>query len=542
MPATVGKGGFMKQVLGAVLIAGAAIAGPSLAHAQAGTADACHALEGLASPSLKIETAQLTAAGPMKLPFGPPGAGAIDLPEHCLVRGVLSPRTGVGGQHFGVGFELRLPTSWNGRFLFQGGGGLDGVVNPAIGMGGVGQSAALTRGFAVVSTDAGHQGQDASFAADQQARLDYAYQALGKVTVEAKAIIARFYGRPPKWSYFVGCSNGGRQGMMAAQRYPLEFDGIVAGDPGFRLSRAAVGELWDTAQLSRIAPKDGQGRPIISQALTNTDLKLLSNAVLRQCDALDGLKDGMINDVKACRFDPKVLTCKGKATSRCWSTAKVAVVRAIFNGARDSRGRPLYASWPYDAGVSDMGWRVWKLGFSPAAEANGINQTMGLDSLRRYFATPADPSLTAQTFDFDRAAALTAQTGVINDPTSTFLTSFVQHGGRLMIYQGVSDPVFSANDIIAWYDQLAREAGPPQDWARMFLVPGMNHCQGGPATDQFDALDALQAWVEDGKAPDRLLATGAAFPGQSRPLCAYPKVARYKGGDARSAESFACTR
>lgn len=528
----------MKSFAGAALIGLAALAGPCLAHAQAGSTAACSALKGLASSTLRIEVAEITPAGPFKAPFGPPGGAAIDLPEHCLVRGMLEPRTGVGGHSFGIGFEIRLPTSWNGRFLFQGGGGLDGAVTPAIGMAGSGPTA-LGRGFAVVSTDAGHQGQDASFATDQQARLDYAYQALGKVTAQAKQIIASYYGRPAKWSYFMGCSNGGRQGMMAAQRYPLEFDGIIAGDPGFRLSRAAVGELWDSTQLSRIAPKDGQGRPIISQAFADADLKLVSAAVLEQCDGLDGVKDGMVNDVKACRFDPKTLLCKGSATTACLSAAKVDALRKIFGGARDSRGEPIYASWPYDAGISSPDWRVWKMGFSPTAP--GVNQTMGLDALRRYFATPPDPTITPENFDFDRAAALTAQTGAINDPTSTYMTSFVQHGGRLLIYQGVSDPVFSANDIMAWYDKLARDAGPPQDWARLFLVPGMNHCQGGPSTDRFDALAALQAWVEDGRTPDRLVATGAAFPGQSRPLCPYPKVARYGGGDKASADSFACS-
>ena len=512
----------------------------SMAHAQETPAEACRALTSLASASLRVDKAELTPAGPMKAAFGPPGGAPVDLPEHCLVRGMLDPRTGVGGRSYGIGFELRLPTKWNGRFLFQGGGGLDGAVNPAVGVTSVGEPA-LARGFAVVSTDAGHQGPDASFASDQQARLDYAYQALGKVTTQAKAILARFYGQGPKRSYFMGCSNGGRQGMMAAERYPLEFDGIIAGDPGFRLSRAAVGELWDTAQLTKIAPRDPQGRPIVSQALTPDDLKLLARGALDACDGLDGLKDGLINDPHACRFDPKVLACKAGAKTGCLTAAKISAIKAIFGGAHDSRGRPLYAGWPYDAGVGDMGWRIWKMGSSATGAANGINQTMGQDALRRYFVTPQDPAIGPQTFDFDRAVELTAETGAINDPTSTFMTSFVQHGGRLLIYQGLSDPVFSADDIIGWYDKLKNEAGPPQDWARLFLVPGMNHCQGGPATDRFDALAAIQAWVEDGKAPDRLTATGASFPGQSRPLCPYPQVARYKGGDKASADSFACS-
>ncbi len=531
----------MKLLAAAAVAAFSSFAAAPMAHAQDNAADACRALTSLASPTLHIETADLAPAGQMKAAFGPPGAPALVLPEHCIVRGMLNPRTGVGGKSYGIGFEVRLPTTWNGRFLFQGGGGLDGAVQPALGMTGIGQPTALARGFAVVSTDAGHEGPDASFGSDQQARLDYAYQALGKVTAEAKTIIANFYGRPAKWSYFMGCSNGGRQGMMAAQRYPLEFDGIIAGDPGFRLSRAAVGELWDTAQLSRIAPRDAQGRPIVSQALTPGDLQVLAEGVLGACDGLDGLKDGLINDVRACRFNPKVLTCKAGAAEGCLTSAKVATIERIFGGAHDSKGRPLYASWPYDAGVADMGWRIWKMGSAPSGAANGINQTMGLDALRRYFVTPQDAAISAEAFDFDKAADLTAETGAINDPTSTFLTSFVGHGGRLLIYQGVSDPVFSANDIIGWYDRLATDAGPPEPWARLFLVPGMNHCQGGPATDRFDALSALQAWVEEGRPPEQLVATGASFPGQSRPLCPYPKAARYTGGDKASAESFSCS-
>jgi feruloyl esterase len=493
------------------------------------------------APSLQVEKAEWMPARRTKIPFGPGGGMDLDLPEHCLVTGVIERRTGIGGQAFGIHLELRLPSGWNGGFLFQGGGGLGGFVAPAIGMAGPGQTPALGRGFAVVSMDTGHRGMDATFASDQQARLNYAYQAIGKVTAEAKELIARFYGRAIAHSYFVGCSNGGREALLAAERYPLDFDGIVAGNPGLRLSRAAVAQLWDTAQLLHIAPKDLEGKPIYGKALNDDDLRRVSAAVVDECDALDGLRDGMVNDIHACRFDPGVLACPDGGAGDCLSQDKVAVIKAIFEGAHDSRGQPLYAGWFYDAGISAPDWRNWKMGTSPTAQSNGLNQTLGLDALRHYFSTPADPQIDPATFDFDRAEALTAETGAINDAASTFLTTFAQRGGRLLLYHGVSDPVFSLKDSIAWYEGVRRVAPDAGDFARLFAIPGMCHCAGGPATFQFDSLGVIQAWVEDGKAPDRVLATGPAFPGVTRPLCPYPAVARFTGGDQNSADSFACT-
>jgi feruloyl esterase len=496
----------------------------SFADTVADPAKACAALKDLAGPDLLIDKAEPVPAGPIEVPMY---HIQVPAPDHCLVRGKLEPRKGVGGQDYAIGFEMRLPASWNGRFLFQGGGGLDGRVTPALGLS-PGGAPGLLRGFAVVSTDAGHEGDDASFAADQQARLNYAYGALGKVTIEAKAIIARYYGKAAQYSYFAGCSNGGRQGMMAAQRYPDQFDGILAGDPGFRLSRAAIGEAWDTQHFAKVAPKGPDGKPVLAQAFSQEELKLVSDAVLKQCDALDGLADGMINDVKACHFDIKVLQCKTGQTKSCLSRDKVEALAAIQGGAHDSKGRKLYSGWYYDAGMSDKGWGFWKF---------VLNPTLGADSLSRYFSTPQQ---SPAGFDFDKLEEQTAQTGAINDPTSTYLTSFAARGAKLVIYQGVSDPVFSAVDIVDWYDKLNADNGDMHDTARLFLIPGMGHCMGGPATDHFDGLAALQDWVEKHQAPERISAEGQAFPGVSRPLCAYPKVARYQGGDTKSEASFAC--
>jgi len=494
----------------------------------------------LRSDRVTITSSQPIEAGPLKPPPGMPPAPPLQLPAHCLLRGALEHRTGAQGRAYEIGFEMRLPMEWNGRLLFQGGGGLDGTVNPAVGMVGRSSPPALVRGFAVVSTDSGHQGLDASFGFDQQARLDFAYASIGKVADEARHAIDAFYGQPARYSYFAGCSNGGREGMMAAERFPDLFDGVIAGDPGFHLSAAALGEMWDTQQFERIAPRDAQGRPILSQALTAGDLQLLSRAVLRQCDALDGLADGMVNNIAACHFDPSVLKCRAGHSQECLKASKVSALQAVFAGAHDAAGRALSPSWPYDAGIGEAGWRAWKLGTSESGKPNAINATLGLNAVQDYFLTPPRPGLRVSEFNFNRDAPQLAQTAAINDATSTFLTSFAARGGRLLIYQGLSDPVFSANDIIGWYRSLLQQDGAAARWARLFLIPGMNHCIGGPATDQFDALTAIQAWTEHNQTPDRLLASSGQLTGITRPLCPWPRYAHYRGGDPHAAASFEC--
>ena len=509
-------------------------------------ASSCGALARLSNRHLEISTARWEGAGllPRAVTHAMPMLASIELPANCLVRGVLNPRVGVDGVKYGLGFELRMPANWNGRFLFQGGGGLDGFVAPAVGLIQPGSRPALARGFAVISSDGGHEGMSAAFAADQQARLDFAYAGLGPVAQLGKSLIRRYYGRPAHDAYFAGCSNGGREAMMVAQRYPTLFNGIVAGDPGFNLSRAAIAEMWNVKHLDAVAPQDPRGRPILSEALSPGDLQLVSRAVLKACDALDGLRDGMINNLTACQkaFNPRVLLCRRGARGLCLSAAKVKVLEAIFGGPHDATGHPLYASWPYDAGVGAPGWRIWKLGTSRTGVPNALDATLGVDAMRSYFMTPPDPRMTPQTLDFNRALYLTRQTRAINDATGTYFSTFVAHGGKLIIYQGLSDPVFSPDAIIGWYRELMRQYGRPQRFARLFLVPGMNHCFGGPATDEFDPLRAIVRWSEGHKPPARMIAHGRAFPGETRPLCPYPKYARYVTGNPKSARSFACYR
>ncbi len=505
----------------------------------------CAAIVNLATPDFVVEKAEIVPAGPAP---APDGSGVVDgegelLPEHCLVQGMINPRIGAGGKKFGLGFDLRMPTKWNGRFAFHGGGGMDGRLAPALGdiFGSV-RPSALARGFAVVATDGGHRGDwlDGSFGLDQQARIDYAYNALGAVTPKAKELVEKYYGSAPSYSYLLGCSNGGRQGLTASQRFPLYFDGIVAGDPSIKFSRVTVDQMWNLHVAARIAPKDENGRPIISRAFSDSDLRLVAESVLKRCDALDGLADGIINDWQGCDFDPGVLTCKGEKTGGCLSKAQVTALRDLHAGPSASDGRPLYGAFNYDTGIADPIWRAMHFGSSGTGEWDAADATLGLSNMRYYQLTPPDPDLDPLDFDFDRDVERTRHTGAISDADSTFLETFARHG-KMIVYNGLSDQGMASSVLADWYDEVLRVNGESiRDSVRLFLIPGMCHCDGGQATDRFDMLEAIMAWVEEGRAPDRIIATGKAFPGLSRPLCPYPLVARYKGGEVNNADSFVC--
>ena len=502
---------------------------------------ACASLSKLATPSFVVETAEWLEAS--RVTAGP-GAATMDVPAHCLFRIIMDPRpSDIQGVSFGTGIELRLPQAWNGRLLMQGGGGLDGVLNPAYGRM-AGFPSALSRGFAVVSTDGGHRGKsaiDSSFAADQQAKLDFAYQAVARTTHEAKILVQDYYGRAPDYSYFMGCSTGGREAMLAAERLPMEFDGVVAGNPSFNLTRVAVNQIWSLQTVTRIAPRDATGRPRLDQAFTDAQLKAVSDAILAKCDALDGLADGMVNDYQGCRFDPQQLQCGRRGApgaNQCLSAEQVQGLHDIYGGARNRQGESLYGSTYYDTGIAQPAWRGMHLGSAGNPPANA---TLGRDTLTLFAMTPQRPGFDPLKFDFDHDLEATRETAAINDAVQTLMTSFAQHGGKLIVYHGLSDQAMWSGALINWYTALTpRTAQGPQAYARLFLVPGMTHCGGGQATDRFDMLTAIQDWVEKGRAPDRVLATGRAFPGVSRPLCPYPQEARYDGGDVNDANSFSC--
>lgn len=502
----------------------------------------CLALTSLAAPDYRVDTVEWVPAGPAA---GGTSQTAAALPAHCLFRVTLQAReSGLPELSYGTGIEVRLPEHWNQRLLFQGGGGLNGVLNPAFGNV-AGFPSALARGFAVVSTDGGHRGRntiDTRFGVDQQAKLDFAYQAVEQSTREAKSLLQRFYDRKPARTYFMGCSTGGREAMMAAQRLPLEFDGVVAGNPSFNLTRIAINQVWSLQTVTRIAPRDESGRPLLHAAYSDAQLNAVKDAVLAQCDAQDGLRDGMVNDFAACRFDPRMQICGepgAPGTGQCLNPAQAEGLLAIFGGARNGRGESLYGRFTYDTGIAQPAWRSMHLGTERAGPANA---SLGRDTLRDFSITPADPALDPLQFDFDTDVARTRETEAINDAVATLLGTFAGRGGRMILYHGLSDQAMSTGALTDWYDQLTpRESQGPQDWARLFLVPGMTHCGGGEATDRFDMLTAIQDWVERGQAPERIIATGQAFPGVSRPLCPYPAVARYTGTDPSDAAHFSCS-
>jgi feruloyl esterase len=449
------------------------------------------------------------------------------LPAHCRVEGVMEKRTGVDGKAYAIRFAIAMPDNWNGRFLFQGGGGLNGTLLPPIGAAAAGDTPALARGFAVASTDSGHAGAvfDASFLKDQEATVNFLDQANAKVTVAAKQIVAAHYGKAIGHSYYVGCSMGGREGMTMSQRYPDYYDGIVVGDPMMRTNYSNLAMRWVATSLNNVAPKDAQGKPQTSRALSPTDRKLLHDALLQSCDALDGASDGLIFATQKCNFDPQVLACKGEKTDACLSTQQVAAVKKALAGPRTTGGQQVYPGYLYDTGITFSGRGL------PGALVTGI--------------IPEGPPVSGASMDVDAEAAEAHDArSMLGDTNAwTNLSSFSAHGGKLIFYHGASDPWSSALDTQQYYEHLARDnPAPVSGWSRFFLVPGMGHCGGGDATlDKFDMVDAIVNWVENNQAPDRVVASGASMPGQTRPLCPFPKHAQYVSGDERSAASYQCT-
>jgi hypothetical protein len=500
--------------------------------ADSTTPAACAALKQLQVPGVGLTVAKTEwVAGGTTPPAGPGAAqSATTLPAYCRLDGVIDRRTGAAGAAYGIGFALALPQNWNGRFLLQGGGGLNGSVQAPIGGSAAGGNPGLARGFAVASTDTGHQGRggfDASFMQDQQASLDFAYAAIGRVAEVAKRIVAQHYGKAADRSYFAGCSTGGREAMLMAERYPTYFDGVVSGSPAMRTSFSGIGDRWVAATLNEIAPKNSQGLPVTRDALSDADKKTVIDGILNACDAADGIKDGMVFNRQACQFDPKMLACKGAKIDGCLSMSQVAALEKAFGGPRDSRGRQVYPGFFFDTGIASM---------------------QGIPGLLHGGSNPVGPTFTDIGMDVDAAVER-----ALADPAEsltatsrwTSLNTFSGHGGKLIFWHGLSDPWFSALDTIDYYERMTQANGGPEQvrtWSRLFLSPGMGHCGGGPATlDTFDALTAIVDWVEKGVAPASLTATGRAFPGRSRPLCAYPLHAHYKGqGNPEDAANFEC--
>lgn len=546
-----------------------------------------------------------------------PVAATATVPAHCLVSGTInagrignetSPGAPVTRYTYAINWQARLPDAWNSKFHMPGGGGTNGSVP--------GTTGRLLQGYAQAANDSGHSnavntdplaGGSASFGTDHLARVDFAYNAIDVTTRNAKRLVELYYGERPAYSYFEGCSMGGREAMMVTQRLPSYFDGSVSGDPAFRITKVGVWAAYTGQQLAALARTrdliSGFGVPFANNTFTNQDLQLVSKAVLDACDALDGVADGMVSNSQACttrRVKPKLqaLVCAADKTPSCLAADQVQAILNIYDsGAPNSRGKRQYARWMWDAGIAGCtspldcntptatningGWRLWNVGnFNPAFVPHVSNTpngafsfaSLGGGAIPLLFATP--PILPAPTandglanlimnYDFDTLAASifghsaafpVSDTELLN-VDDTDLSPFKRRGGKLIIWQPQSGGPFSPQDMVDWYEDMSREMGgveKTQDFARLFMMPGVNHCGGGPGTSLIDAFSPLVNWVENGNAPDTILGTapvaanpavnpGNPFPGRTRALCPYPAYAKYKGtGSIELAESFEC--
>jgi len=483
--------------------------------------------------ALKFDGVEIVKSEPVPAGVAIPGPfnASISgkLPAHCRVDGVIHRRKGAGGEEFGIGFAVALPEApaWNGDLLMMGGGGGNGVIAYPAGGLYTGDTSALARGFAVVSTDTGHTSKsgafDFSFMRDQEAYLDFAFLANAEVAEVAKQIVARYYAKTTAFSYFVGCSTGGREGMILSQRYPTEFNGIVSGDPAMRtgLSNLAIGK-WIPVAYNQAAPKDASGTPDVTKLISDDDRKLFMDALIKKCDAKDGMADGMIFNPLACDFDPDELACKPGQTEGCMAPRTTAAIKKAFSGPKNSYGTQVYPGFLYDSGIALKGG------------VSGLLVPTQSGIFGRY--------PTATEIDVDKEA-LHASDPLV-EPASTNLSTFSSSGGKLIFFHGDSDPWFSPLDTLEYYQSLAATNGGAEEvaqWSKIFLVPGMTHCAGGPSLDHFDMLSAVVNWVEKGTAPSSVISTGQAFPGRSRPLCAYPTHAQYIGtGDTEDAKNFRC--
>ncbi|GGB42869.1 putative esterase [Sphingomonas metalli] len=449
-----------------------------------------------------------------------PIAAVGTTPAFCRVTGTLRP---VAGSR--IGFELLLPAaaSWTGRFQMLGNGGYSSALPRAAMM------AALGRGSAVVATDTGHDGDDPSFARGRpEAIVDWGWRAVHLTARAAQRLAARYYGRPPSHRYFAGCSTGGHQAMMEAQRFPDDFDGIVAGAPGADRTRLNAAFLW---QYLSNHPRGRNDTAILDSG----DLQLLARHSYASCRSTNGglggglADDPWLNDPLSCRPDPAALLCRPGASGDCLSPTKVEAAQAMYQGVHDPRsGASLTYAW---LPGSETGWSgYW-------ADPGNAQQPARINFWRDWVFRTPEWTWWSLNPARDLAVAQRRLSATV-DAVSPDLSRFRAHGGRLLVYHGLADPVVSPRDTVAKF-RHARSVTGGDEWARLFLAPGVGHCAGGPGFDRFDPQAAMEAWVERAVVPEHLVAADAA--GRTRPLCPYPRRAVFRGGDPRRADSFTCS-
>jgi len=489
-----------------------------LQAAPAHAATACEKLSAMTLPNATIDSAQMVAAGVF---VQPDGRGATttfaSLPAFCRVTATLTPSSDSD-----IKTEIWLPaTGWNGKFQAVGNGGWAGTI-PYTSM-----AAALKQGYATAGTDTGHVGNNADFAVGHPEKLiDLAYRSIHEMTVQAKTILNAHYGIPAKLSYYTGCSQGGRQGLAAAQNYPEDFDGIIAGAASWNQMRAHGARV----ALNVIVNKDAD------RVIPPTKYPIIHEAVLNACDALDGLKDGVIENPPICKFDYAELACKAGEGSHCLSSGQVESARAMTSPLKDPKtGRTLFEGHLMVG--SELGWATLGGPQPLALSTNGMRNVVFADQNWDY--RKMDLST-----DVDRAAA--SDNGVMysGDPN---LKPFFDHGGKLLMYHGWNDPQVNPLNSVIYYENVLNAVGKnkAENSIALFMVPGMNHCSGGPGTDNFDRMKVIEDWVEQDQKPAQIIAWHVTN-GQvdkMRPLCPYPQVAKYRGsGSTNDAANFACEK
>jgi feruloyl esterase len=465
--------------------------------------------DGAAAAGRGTQAAPAEAAGRGAAPAGAP----IMLPAYCRVALTLKP-----SPDSDIKMELWLPAqNWNNKFQMVGNGGWAGSIQGFAQM-----RIALREGYATAGTDTGHTGADPVFSLGHPEKLvDFAYRAVHETAVKSKTLIKAFYGKDPKLSYWNGCSTGGRQGLMEAQKYPNDFDAVIAGAPADYQTHL---HAWDMMEQTAVR-KDDQ------HFVSAPKLAALNKAVLAACDAADGVIDGLLNDPRKCKFDPGTLLCKGESKDDCLTAAEIETVKLMYAPAKKKDGTLIF---PGKEPGSETGWTVISRKTpAPAALSMGTFQ----------FATYQNKDWDWRKFDLDKdTAAADEKFGYVNAPAD--LTAFKNRGGKLLMYHGWSDPAISPENSINLYSNIVQKTGSKSgDWIKLYMIPGMGHCQGGPATDQFNKMAVIERWRESSTAPDAIVAahvTGNNVT-MTRPLCPYPQVATYNGvGSTNDAASFSC--
>ena len=489
----------------AVLALGVMLADPSQ----------CDAMARLALSNTTITSARWVEAGPMTTAPAPTGAAAQRpatptlLPTHCRLAIVMKPSN---DSH--IEAEVWLPAEWNGKFQAVGNGGWAGTITyPAM-------ARALREGYATASTDTGHKGANSAFAIGHPEKLiDFGYRAVHEMTVQSKAIINAFYKKPARLSYWNGCSTGGRQGLMAAQRYPADFDAILAGAPANNHTRMQVSRVAVAAPAVRdpaaIVPRE--------------KLAMVTRAVLDACDATDGIKDGFLNDPRACKFDIARLQCTGADADSCLTAPQVATMKGAYAPVKLSSGELVF---PGKELGSETAWGMVG-GTADALSVSGLQIAHG------------DAAWDAKSFDLARDLPITLKNvGYATNAIDPDLRAFKARGGKLLLYHGWNDGLISPGNTLDYADAVRKTMGNGQDdWLRVFMLPGVGHCQGGAGPDQVNWMGALERWREGGKAPDQIQA--AKVEGNrieiTRPLCPHPQIAKYSGiGSTNDAQNFVC--